>query len=102
MGVRFSFELQDNFIGQYCVMFFPHTVKDEFLPRAENVVLEHTKFFVGALQYLMGLKWRVNSDQQEVLVSGCRGSVYCPDAFPVVLPRDGPLSELHEIYSAFC
>ena len=55
VGVRFSFELLDISIGQYSVMFFPHTSPKQLCPR-EDVPLEYTRCFVGALQYLSGLR----------------------------------------------
>ena len=55
VGVRFAFELLDVAIGQYGVMFLPHTSPDQLCPR-EEVPMEYTKCFIGALQYLSSLR----------------------------------------------
>jgi len=55
VGVRFAFELLDVAIGQYAVMFLPHTSPDDLCPR-EEVPMEYTRCFIGALQYLSTLR----------------------------------------------
>ena len=55
VGVRFSFELLDIAIGQFAVMFYPHTSPAQLCPR-EDVPMEYTRCFIGALQYLSSLR----------------------------------------------
>ena len=94
VGVRFSFELQDNFIGQYCAMFFPHTSPEEFLAQGQEV-LEYTKFFVGAMIYLSGLRWYLDEDSDSLLVVGRNGAKYALASFPRDLPQAFGMSELN-------
>ena len=37
IGVRFCFELLDNYICQYCTMFFPHSTQHEFLVNGDTI-----------------------------------------------------------------
>ena len=55
LGVRFAFELLDIAIGQYAVMFLPHTSYRDLCPHDE-VPMEYTRCFVGTLQYLSRLR----------------------------------------------
>ena len=96
IGVRFCFELQDNFLGQFAAMFLPHSRKDEFLAPAEAAVMPYTKFFVGVMHYFEGLKWCFNHEEQRLCVVGRCGGVYRREAFPrpLPLPPGDLLSEL--------
>ena len=38
MGVRFSFELRDNFLGEFMAMFFPHCAQDAFYYEGPEVI----------------------------------------------------------------
>ena len=77
VGVRFSFELLDISIGQYAIMFLPHTSPRDLCPR-EEVPLEYTRCFVGALHYLSAL--RCGTTREEVLAED--GTVVLRAAFP--------------------
>ena len=65
VGVKFEFELYDNFIGQFASTFFPHTKQMDFLEPIDRgnfhgiawSDLEYTKHFVGVLCYLIRLHW---------------------------------------------
>ena len=65
VGVKFEFELYDNFIGQFASTFFPHVSHMNFLEPIDRGSfrgiawsgLEYTKHFVGVLCYLMRLQW---------------------------------------------
>ena len=80
----FCFELLDNYIGQFCCMFFPHVRQDEFLVQGEWV-MAYTKFFVRAMQYLEGLTWRCEQDTGQMLVIGHDGAAYAIESFPLPL-----------------
>ena len=56
VGVRFCFELQDNYIGQFCAMFYLHASKAAFCAPGMDI-MRYTRFFVGAMDYLSGLRW---------------------------------------------
>ena len=66
VGVKFEFELYDNFIGQFATTFFPHAVVTGFLQplsrghfRGEEWAgLDYTKHLVGVLSFLMRLERR--------------------------------------------
>jgi len=70
VGVKFEFELYDNFIGQFATTFFPHSRESAFLMPLDRgafkgtqwVSLEYTKHFVGVLSYLLRLRWSIRSD----------------------------------------
>ena len=63
VGVKFEFELYDNFIGQFATTFFPHCDVDAFcrpmnfgaFKGVEWAELNYTKHFVSVLSYLMSL-----------------------------------------------
>ncbi|CAK0897525.1 unnamed protein product, partial [Prorocentrum cordatum] len=57
VGVRYAFEMQDNFIGQFCTMMFPHRDSATFLPPSETEVIAFTAYCLRALQYLRHLAW---------------------------------------------
>ena len=65
VGVKFEFELYDNFIGQFAVTFFPHASEHDFLSPIDRgkfegtkwAALDYTKHFVGVLSYLLRLTW---------------------------------------------
>jgi hypothetical protein len=80
----------DIYICQYCVMFFPHTRSTEFLPTGPEI-LQYTKFFVGAMNYLADLRWCYETDRERLVVQGRNGARYSCDAFPELLPAEhGP------------
>jgi hypothetical protein len=58
IGLRFSFELLDIFVGQFCSVFYPHCFFDEFVLR-EDEILQYTKHFVAAIRYLESLRFTV-------------------------------------------
>ena len=65
VGVKFEFELYDNFIGQFALTFFPHADQQDLLSPYDHgkfegtkwIALEYTKHFVGVLSYLLRLTW---------------------------------------------
>ena len=81
IGLRFSFELLDLYVGQFCSVFYPHCFSNTFV-LAEAEILQYTKFFVAAMRYLQGLHWGVTLS----IVQGRRGSHYSASAFPLPLP----------------
>ena len=85
IGVRFCFELQDNYICQFCTMFFPHNKPTEFLLEGA-AVMDYTKYFVGAMRYLRSLTWFYEPESARFTVAGRGGERYLCDAFPGKLP----------------
>ena len=85
IGVRFCFELLDIYICQYCVMFFPHCKLNSFLS-AEELVLDYTKYFLGAVRFLEGLSWCLDETREKVYVASDE-SIFEACAFPVKLPN---------------
>ena len=78
-GVKFEFELYDNFIGQFATAFLPHaTVTDFLMPinagrsrRVEWTDLEYTKHLVGVLSFLLRL------DRRTEFPSDCCATLLC-------------------------
>ena len=81
VGVRFAYELLDVSIGQFAVVFFPHTSPVQLCPRQE-VPMEYTRCFVGALDYLCGLRHAPSRD-----------SMLLPDG--TVIPRGASLRVIY-------
>ena len=75
VGVKMEFELYDNFIGQFGVVFFPHVSVDAFghpmnsgfFKGEDWANLDYTKHFVGVLSYLLTLEWHAS---KSLLMSG--------------------------------
>ena len=65
IGVRFSFELLDIYICQFCVMFFPRCKLNSFMS-ADELVLEYTKYSFGAVRFLEGLTWCLDETRESV------------------------------------
>ena len=96
VGVRFAFELLDVSVGQYAVMFFPHSSTSQLLP-ADEVPMEYTRCFIGALSYLSALR-SGDSAADVVLPDGVvvpRSAYPCTSALPCcgapgseLFPRD--------------
>ena len=90
MGVKFDFELLDNFIGQFAVTFFPHCYETAFMIPLDRGAflgtewarLEYTKHFVGVLSYLQRLRWSIRTDR-------VRGEAewMAQNSFPVGFPE---------------
>ena len=80
IGARFCFELLDNFIGQFCTLFFPHCSADAFHVQSDEIV-GHTRCYYAAMAYLKNLRWAFNGDKP-FLTDGC-GASYAVDAFPL-------------------
>ena len=78
VGVRYRFELQDAFVGQFCCMMLPHKSPMEFR-QEERKFLEYTENYLGAIAYLANLKWK-----DSTTVEGM--STYAASAFPRKLP----------------
>ena len=64
VGVRFPFELLDNYVGQWAAMFLPHGSKAALWERTP--ILKHTRCLLGVLKYLMDLNYR-DDDKAEIL-----------------------------------
>jgi len=57
MGIRFCFELLDNFIGQFVSVFFPHAFLDTFIPTVPSEqVLKYVQHYTGAIEFLCNLR----------------------------------------------
>ena len=88
VGVRFCYELLDNYIGQCCTTFFPHARRDAFAVLSEDVQFDYTKHYLGALRYLRKLKWCRYDDNGTYYVTGVSGVAdVAESAFPH--PTDG-------------
>ena len=57
VGVRYAFEMQDNFIGQFCTMMFPHVDACTFKPPPDSQLICFTEYYLRAVQYLRHLAW---------------------------------------------
>ncbi|CAK0906440.1 unnamed protein product, partial [Prorocentrum cordatum] len=57
VGVRYAFEMQDNFIGQFCTMMFPHGAPGTFVPPLDSdpELIPFTKHYLKAVKYLRHL-----------------------------------------------
>ncbi len=85
MGVRFSFEMRDNYLGEFMAMFFPHCAQDAFCYDGPEVI-EYTRFYCGAMNYLRSLRWAHDSRTQSIYVCGAKGAKHSLAAFPIPLP----------------
>ena len=52
VGVRYRFELNDLFVGEFALMIMPHSTEDCFLAE-DKAVLMYTDHYVGVLKFLM-------------------------------------------------
>ena len=82
VGVRFAFELQDNFLGQFATTFFPHASTKRFLSSSAVEVMEYTRYYRATMEYLLDLQWRTATTIGVRQAIGHSSSV----AFPVPLP----------------
>ena len=57
IGIRFSFEMHDNYIGEFATMFFPHSDIKTFTIATTPELLQYTKFYRAVMEYLIGLRW---------------------------------------------
>ena len=53
IGVRFGYEMHDQYIFHFCAMFFPHYHREAFI--ADEFSLQFTMCFLGCSRYLMSL-----------------------------------------------
>ena len=100
VGVKFEFELYDNFIGQFATTFFPHCDVDAFcrpmnfgaFKGVEWAELNYTKHFVGVLSYLMTLTCDA-LDASTLWCGDCKLSAasFPYEKFPVISPGSGEL-----------
>ena len=61
IGVRFSFELLDIFIGQFATVFFPHGRRTAFLDKPNGMdVLQYTGHFIGVQEFLFSLVYELS------------------------------------------
>ena len=79
IGVRFAFELLDNYIGQYCAMFFPHCLVNTFYVESDEIS-GYARFYYGAMHYLKGLRWAMHDGT--MYIAGERGAKYASAAYP--------------------
>jgi len=85
IGVRFVFELLDNYIGQYCSTFFPHTHEEVFYYDNEDVIA-YTRYYYGAMQYLKALRYGYDLETLTSYVIGPKGASFGLGAFPGLFP----------------
>ena len=57
VGVRFVFELLDNYIGQFCTTFLPHTHEDIFYTTAEVRFVVVVVLYCCCLLLLLVMMW---------------------------------------------
>lgn len=87
IGVRFSAELKDNFIGQLASMHMPHRARDELQGCTGAAVdFAYVRCLLGFLNYLQTLVYR---DDASVAI-GTSGSYASADSFVVPLPQGIP------------
>ena len=67
-------------------MFYPNVDAEEFVV-TEGLVMNYTRFFVGAVKYLEQLVWYVEPTNGKRSIQGRRGARYAPAAFPLPLPE---------------
>ena len=60
VGVRFGYEMHDQYIFHYCAMFFPHYHREAFI--STEFTLKFTMCFLGCLRYLMSLSLGDNDE----------------------------------------
>ena len=65
VGVRFHYELLDLYHGEWATVFLPHASRMAFYE--QNPRIEYSRFYAGLMTYLLGLTYRPDSDQTEVL-----------------------------------
>ena len=85
IGVRFSFELLGNFIGQFASVFFPHARRTAFLDKPDGIqVLQYTANFIGVQEFLFSL---VYENDARTHVSN-KGMLLPAKGFPRALPQN--------------
>ena len=77
IGIRFSFEMHDNFIGEFATMFFPHSDMRTFATPQTPELLQYTRFYRAAMDYLLGLRW----ESETIIYLGPQR--FSKDAFPL-------------------
>jgi len=82
VGVRYRYETNDRFLGEFAVMMFPHSTAHCFRP-AEAIILTYTEHYVGVMKFLQLLTW---TDDGNVQNEGKCAA----DKFPEPLPAAGP------------
>ena len=82
VGVRYRFELNDLFVGEFALMIMPHSTEDCFLAE-DKAVLMYTDHYVGVLKFLMLL-----AGTEDGNVEGVRK--YAASAFSTRLPAGQP------------
>ena len=88
VGVRYRFELNDLFLGEFAVTMMPHSSKYCFLSE-DKAVLTHTDHYVGVMNFLMLLSWTENGNLQS-------DGKYAATAFPQRLPAGQPGAKVFE------
>ena len=86
VGVRFGYEMHDQYIFHYCAMFFPHYHREAFI--STEFSLKFTMCFLGCLQYLVSLSPGDTDDTVygESIPNSAHRYRYLKSAFPQPLP----------------
>ena len=80
IGIRFSFEMLDNYIGEFATTFFPHSDIKTFTMTQSPQLMEYTQFYRSTMEYLCRLRW----ESQDIINMGQQR--YKRTAFPKGLP----------------
>ena len=86
VGVRFGYEMHDQYIFHYCAMFFPHYHREAFI--STEFSLKFTMCFLGGLRYLTSLSPGDTDDTVygESIPNSVHRYRYLKSAFPQPLP----------------
>ena len=86
VGVRFGYEMHDQYIFHFCAMYFPHYHREAFI--STEFSLEFTMCFLSCLRYLMALSPGGTDETVygEAIPNTTRRYRYKKSAFPQPLP----------------
>ena len=85
IGIRFAYEMQDRYIGQYATVFYPHCRADSFIDASGRLPIDYTRHFVGVMCFLEQLRYGA-SDTSDGRNLCYRGDSIAAHAFPHPLP----------------
>ena len=57
IGIRFSYEMLDNYIGEFATMFWPHSDIKTFTMAASPELMQYTNFYRSSMEFLTSLRW---------------------------------------------
>ena len=80
IGIRFSYEMLDNFIGEFATMFWPHSDIKTFTMTASPELMQYTKFYRSTMEFLTTLRW----ESESIIYAGRQRMAI--DAFPPGMP----------------